>query len=131
VKISLDKKLLNKMPRSREVQKQQIGEPALQQLKPSETLEDSEYIIIEPGRSKRYIKIPEFLPSDSEIWFNILDRNLKQNGMTSDYEKFTFITMKFKVMWQVQRLATFLINELIVFSKIIAAKLPRKVVCVL
>jgi len=38
MKISLDKKLLNKIPRSREMQKQQIGEPALQQLQPSETL---------------------------------------------------------------------------------------------
>jgi len=37
-----------------------------------------------------YIKISEFLSSDPEIGFNILDRNLKQNEMTSDYEKFTF-----------------------------------------
>jgi len=88
VKISLEKQLLNKMPRSREIQKQQIGEPALQ-LQPSETLEDSEYITTE-GRNIPYIKISEFLPSDPEIWFNILDRNLKQNGMTSDYKKFTF-----------------------------------------
>jgi len=88
VKISLDEKLLNKMPRSREIQKQQIEEPALQQLESSETLQDSEYITTEPGRNKPCIKIPEFLPSDPEIWFNILDRNLKQNGMTSDYEKF-------------------------------------------
>jgi len=88
VKISLDKKLLNKInSRSREIQKQQIEESALQ---PSETLEDSEYITTEPGRNKSCIKIPEFLPSDPEIWFNILDRNLKQNGMTSDCEKFTF-----------------------------------------
>jgi len=72
MKISLDKKLLNKMPRSREIQKQQIGEPALQQLQPSKTLKDSEYITTEPGSNKPYIKISEFLPSDPEIWFNIL-----------------------------------------------------------
>jgi len=88
VNIYLERRLLNKIPRSREIQKQ-IGEHALQRLQPSETLEDSEYITTEPERNKPYIKISEFLPSDPEIWFNILDRNLKQNGMTSDYEKFT------------------------------------------
>jgi len=90
VNIYLERRLLNKMPHSREIQKQQIGKLALQ-LQPSEILEDSEYITTtELGRNKLYIKIPEFLPSDPEIWFNILDRNLKQNRMTSDYEKFTF-----------------------------------------
>jgi len=71
VKIYFDKQLLNKMLRSREIQKQQIGE-ALQQVQPSETLEDSEYITTEPGRNKPYIKIPAFLPSDPKICFDIL-----------------------------------------------------------
>jgi len=36
------------------------------------------------------IKMPEFLPSDPEIWFNILDKTLKENGIINDTEKFTY-----------------------------------------
>jgi len=57
VKISLDNKLLNKMPRSREIQKQQIRERALQQLQPSKTIKDSENITSESGSNKPCIKI--------------------------------------------------------------------------
>jgi len=26
--------------------------------------------------------MPEYLPSDAEIWFSILDKTLKENGIT-------------------------------------------------
>jgi len=34
--------------------------------------------------------MPEFLPSDLEIWFNILERELKENRIINDNGKFTY-----------------------------------------
>jgi len=82
---------IRNMPRSRETQRQQIGEPALQPTSMLiETSEESEQIAIGPRLNRPGIKMPEFSSYDFEIWFNIIERTLKRNGITNDEEKFTF-----------------------------------------
>jgi len=89
------------MPRSRDIQKQQIGQPALQPSIRAETLGDLECIATGSGLNRPGIKMPEFLPSDSEIWFSILDKALKENRITNDTAKFTYavtaISLKYDI----------------------------------
>jgi len=55
------------MPRSRNIPRQQIGEPALQ----PETFEQSECLAIGPGANYTGIKMPEFIHTDPKLWFKV------------------------------------------------------------
>jgi len=63
------------MPRSRDIPKQ-IREPFESSI-PTKTMQSSENITDLRRLNRIDIKIPEFLPSDPEIWFNIFD-NIKR-----------------------------------------------------
>jgi len=62
------------MLRSREIPRQQIGEPVLQPTTQTETSEESKHIAVGSGLNRPSIKMLKFLPYDPEIWFNILER---------------------------------------------------------
>jgi len=78
------------MPRSRDIPRQQIGEPTFEPSTQTETMENSECITDGPRLNFPGIKMPEFLPSDLKIWFSILNKTLKENGITNDTGKFTY-----------------------------------------
>jgi len=58
------------MPRLREVQRQQMGESAMQSIAQPDTLEQSEYLASEPEINHTGIKMPEFVTTDSELWYD-------------------------------------------------------------
>jgi len=78
------------MPRPRDKPKQQIGEPTFESSTSTKTMESSENITDLRRLNRLDIKMSEFLPSDPEIWFNILDNTFKENGIINDTGKFTY-----------------------------------------
>jgi len=73
------------MPRLRDIPRQQIEKPALQPSTQSETFEELEWLELD----RTGIKMPEFIHSDPELWFSILDKTFKEIWITSDSRKFT------------------------------------------
>jgi len=53
-------------------------------------MESSENITDVRRQNRLYIKMPEFLLFDPEIWFSILNKTLKENGIINDTGKFTY-----------------------------------------